>query len=93
MPHDLEQPLYVHSNALTYFDWTGIRIYARGMNYIANRDRNKPPDVIHTVYLGGALTSQLPRLTIAQIFWNGCLLCAFRSIVLPSAIVYLLFGL
>ena len=47
----------------------------------------------HKVYLGGALTSQLPRLTIAQIFWNGCLLCAFRSIVLPSAIVYLLFGL
>jgi hypothetical protein len=46
--HDLEQLLYVHSSALTYFDWTVILIYARGMNYTANRDRNKQPDVIHT---------------------------------------------
>lgn len=32
--HDLKQLLYAYSSALTYFDWTVILIYARGMNYI-----------------------------------------------------------
>ena len=53
------------------------------------RSEQEPPDVIHTkCVLVEHSPSQLLCL-IAQIFWNGCL-CAFRSTVLPSPIIYFL---